>query len=57
LIERLNKRGTNKFLVKAIIDHLQCFGPGKAGPNLLVNKYLPHSLFARLQLAIDPESP
>lgn len=49
---------TDKQLVQVILDHLQCFGPGKVGSNLLINRYLPvkDSLLAPYCLAQEIET-
>ena len=41
LRQRLTDTKTDKMLIRLINQHLQAFGPGKTGPNLLINKYMP----------------
>ena len=60
LNKRLDEHTTDKMLRRAIDDHLQCFGPGQVGSNLLLNRYLPkqQSLlrkFKQVKQQFDPE--
>jgi hypothetical protein len=39
--KRLEESKTDRLLIRLINEHLQAFGPGKIGPNLLINRFLP----------------
>ncbi len=39
--KRLEDSKTDRLLIRLVNEHLQAFGPGKIGSNLLINRFLP----------------
>lgn len=39
-LHKLSEKGTNKKLMRLIIENLVCFGPKRKGPNLLISRFI-----------------